>query len=331
LELIFSQPWWLDAAAPGRWEEVTVDNGDALSGRLVYVPERHWLGTMSLGSPPMTPRLGPLLQGSSGQKLSRLISDQVSVMTELIEKLPNHHYFAQNCSPSFTYWLPFYWAGFEQTTQYSYVLDDLNDEDALWQGLSQSHRRKIRKGDDRYRVRHDLDPQVLIDILITTYERRGRGLPVDPTVVKRVYQTALDHDAARLVAAVDGNGRALAVALIVWDRNRAYYLAGGRADHDGPDAMPLVLWDSIRLAAKVSQSFDFEGSMIKGIEQFFRGFGGRPEPYSFLSRATPGLRLARMVQETGRVSWDTLAPGERGRQGLAQLKLAQSKLTQSRK
>ena len=39
------------------------------------------------------------------------------------------------------------------------------------------------------------------------------------------------------------------------------------------------MWHGIQFAATVSMEFDFEGSMIPGIESFFRGFGGNPRTY----------------------------------------------------
>lgn len=302
MDLIFSEPWWLDAVAPGRWEEVSVSKGNGIRGRFLFVRQRHWSGIVKITSPPLTSRLGPLIEVPGDGKLSRRLADQKSIMTELIAELPPHDLYAQNCMPEFDYWLPFHWAGFEQTTRYSYVFDDLTDEQALWRGLSQSHRRKITKGGDQYELRYDLDAQVLIDLVTATYARQGLDLFVEPSLVKRVHAAGLAHDAARQIVAVDRNGRALAAALVVWDANTAYYLIGGRADHDGPDAMPLVLWDAVKVAAKVSVRFDFEGSMIEGIEQFFRGFGARPEPYSFLTRASRRMKLLLMAQDLAKLA-----------------------------
>ena len=45
-------------------------------------------------------------------------------------------------------------------------------------------------------------------------------------------------------------------------------------------AMSLLLARAIEDAAAHDRIFDFEGSMIEGIEGFFRGFGGHPVPLS---------------------------------------------------
>jgi hypothetical protein len=51
-------------------------------------------------------------------------------------------------------------------------------------------------------------------------------------------------------------------------------------------ANTLLYWEPIRLASEVSRVFDFEGSMLKPVEHFFRGFGGTQTPYLQISKAS---------------------------------------------
>jgi hypothetical protein len=55
---IFQQPWWLEAAAPGRWGEVTVNEGGKIVGRLPYVVKRKF-GVKIISMPMLTQTLGP--------------------------------------------------------------------------------------------------------------------------------------------------------------------------------------------------------------------------------------------------------------------------------
>jgi hypothetical protein len=43
--------------------------------------------------------------------------------------------------------------------------------------------------------------------------------------------------------------------------------------------------------------FDFEGSMLRPVERFFRAFGGRQVPYLHVSRATPVAGAALAMRE----------------------------------
>ena len=53
-------------------------------------------------------------------------------MAKLLELLPLAHFFYQRFDTEFTNWLPLYWANFNQTTRYTYVIEDLSDLDIIW-------------------------------------------------------------------------------------------------------------------------------------------------------------------------------------------------------
>ena len=289
--LIFAEPWWLDAVAPGRWEEVTATPASGGSGRFPFVRSTLFGRFTSVGAPPLTPRLGPQLVIESPVGSAKHYSDKKAVLTELIASLPRHDHFAQNCSAAFDYWLPFHWAGYEQTTFYSYVLDDIADPDALWQGLAKSHRRRVKKGRADLTIRDDLGPEVLLVLLEATFDRQGLRSGVDLSTLARAHEAASARGAGRILVAVDERQRPIAGGFFVSDATTTYYLLGGRAD-GAPDGMPLVLWEAIGRAAELGTRFDFEGSMIEGIEEFFRRFGARPEPYSSLTKVGPAVAAA---------------------------------------
>jgi hypothetical protein len=86
--------------------------------------------------------------------------------------------------------------------------------------------------------------------------------------------------------------------LFVWDQERVYYLVGGNdPDLRSTGGSSLVLWDGIRLAGSLGLRFDFEGSMIKPIEKFFRGFGGPPEPYLHVTDTSRRLAMALATRD----------------------------------
>ena len=48
--------------------------------------------------------------------------------------------------------------------------------------------------------------------------------------------------------------------------------------------MDILQYHSIKWALKNSKIYDFEGSMIRGIELYFRSFGARQIPYFEISK-----------------------------------------------
>lgn len=51
-------------------------------------------------------------------------------------------------------------------------------------------------------------------------------------------------------------------------------LGESNANYRSGGAQSLVIWKAINFASKVSKAFDFEGSNVEEIENFFRQFGG---------------------------------------------------------
>ena len=278
------QPWWLDAVAEGQWDEAVVHRGGRLVARMPFYLTKKF-GFRHMQMPPLTQHLGPWLQ-LSAQKYANRISEEIELMNELIAQLPRFDYFFQRFHYGITNWLPFYWAGFDQTTYYTYVLEELQDEQALWQGFRESTRRQIRKAQKIVQVRESEEVDEFLRLNRLTFRRQGKRLPYSESLVHRLDEACRERGARKILLAQDGAGRAHAALYLVWDSQSAYYLMGG-ADPDlrQSGASSLLMWEAIRFAATVTKKFDFEGSMVPGIERFFRSFGAVQKPYFKITKA----------------------------------------------
>lgn len=294
---IFQQPFWLDAVAPGEWQAVEVRAGGILQARMPYVLRRGRLGQRVITMPSLTQTLGPWIAPGQGKPATEL-ARQHELMTALVLQLPPFDDFVQNLHPAITNWLPFYWQGFRQTTRYSYVLDDLADPDAIWSGFRENIRRAVRKAERELTVRDDLGLDVLLELAELTFRRQGHRLPFGRATVAAIDRACAERGCGKLLGAEDARGRMHGAIYIVWDEQTAYYLIGGTdPERRGSGAASLLLWTAIRHAATVTGSFDFEGSMRRPIERFFRGFGARQQPYLRITKTNARqLRIARDVR-----------------------------------
>jgi len=287
---IFQQPWWLDAVAPNAWKAVEIFKGDPMMARFPYIVTKK-RGLTLITMPPLTQTLGSWL-ASSTAKYAKQLAQQKDLMTALILQLPRCDYFCQNFHYSITNWLPFYWQGFTQTTRYTYVIENLIDLDQVWAEFQENIRREIRKAQKRVKVRTDLDIEHFLDINSLTFKRQGKSLPYSRELARRLDAACVEHQARRIFFAEDAQGQIHAAIYIVWDENSAYYLmGGGNPELRNSGATSLLLWEGIQFAAKVTQKFDFEGSMIESVERFFRAFGARQIPYFQLTRMSRRLKL----------------------------------------
>ncbi len=292
---LFQEPWWLNLATGGDWNEVTVEDG-GVAARLPFQVKRRY-GFKALAQPHLTPFLGPWFRPSTAKGASQY-SDQYQLAAELIAKLPRFDVFRQNCCPEWTNWLAFHWAGFSQQTRYTYRLCDLSDLDAVWSGFHQSARRAIRSAQKETEIVASDDVDRLCDLHERTYAQRGYPMPYRREVLFRIVDGALRTGHARFVYAQDSKRNIHAINFIVYDERAAYYLVGGsdkRFRESG--AATLLMWDAIQFAAQKSAVFDFEGSMVQGIERFFRNFNPQLTPINRIYKAARLFGLARHLRD----------------------------------
>jgi hypothetical protein len=290
---IFEQPWWLDCVAPGAWDVAEVRKGDDVVARLPYVARRR-AGLRTIVQPQFTQTLGPWLATPTGKSGK---SNERALLGELIDMLPPFDVFRQCFSPALTNWLPFYWTGFREAVRYTYRIEDLTDLDVVQRRFQEQVRRGIRKAPATVEVDHDYPLEKLLALDLETYARQGLKLPHSHDVLRRLDAECAARDARRIFGAVDAQGNTHAALYIVWDERVCYALVNARnPDIQAFGANTLLYWEAIRLAAEVSRVFDFEGSMVKPVEHFFRGFGGRQTPYFCIFKTTPRAKPALAAQ-----------------------------------
>jgi hypothetical protein len=281
---IFSQPWWLDAVAPGRWGEIVIEKGGSLAARLPYVFRKKSFGRTFLEMPKLTKTLGPWLRPYPGKYTNRL-SEEKELMTELILRLPPFTSFLQNFDSSITNWLPFYWQGFSQTTRYTYVLEDLSDLDQVWNGFRENIKTDIRKSEKTVTIRDDLPFENFMTLNRKVFSRQGKDAWYSAEFAANLDAACAAKGRRKIFLAEDATGRLHAGVYIVWDEQSAYYLmGGGDPELRSSGATSLCMWEAIKFAAAVTQKFDFEGSMIEPVERFFRAFGARQVPFFQISK-----------------------------------------------
>lgn len=291
---LFQEPWWLDAVAPGAWREIVLEDQGRIVARWPYVERRRW-GVVAVTQPPLTPTLGPWL-AVSGIPTSPRLAREKELMSQLIQRLPRFDLFRQGFAPALTNWLPFFWQGFEQTTRYTYRIEDLSDLDRVFAQCEGNVRQNVRKAEKQVTVRDDLGIETYIRLVRTTYARKQREMPTDENLIRRIDAACRSRQAHRLLFAEDAQQRVHAALLMVYDDRCAYYLGGGLDPaHASSGAMTLLMWRAIQAAAQVAPAYDFEGSMQEPIERFFRKFATVQTPYFLVTKYARKLAwLARL-------------------------------------
>jgi hypothetical protein len=284
---VFSRDWWLDAVCGAKWDVLLYEEKGRIRAAMpLYLPLP---GIISM--PPYTQTMGVWFAGESGDtKYTTALGQRQEICKVFVEELGKYRAFLQNFHYEVTDWLPFYWAGYCQTTRYTYVLHDIRQTERLRENMSVHLRRKITKAmQHRLVVKQDIPIEDFLRIHSLTFERQGRK-PVQAGRLKHLINVCRGRNQGNLWGGYDESGRLHAVAFIVHQESSAYYLAGG-ADPALRDsgAQALILWEAIQSVSVYTNRFDFEGSMIPGVERFFREFGAVQTPYFTITRGRLGL------------------------------------------
>ena len=276
---IFHQPWWLDAVAPSQWSEARVERDGIERAVFPYTVRADRFGFRALAAPPLTPYLGPLTVPGNGKRATRLKRDR-ELQEALLEQLPAHDLFKTTLPIGHQNWPLLAERGWVGTPRVTYVLDGISDTNATWAGFTDSTRRSIRKAEKRLAVRTDDTITDLARMATATFERQGKRLPFSTSLLDRAATAAMERGQGTILSAVAPGDGVHASMLLVWDHDRAYYLVGGADPGKRESAgLSLLMWEAMKHAATHVDRFDFEGSMVPGVERFFRGFGGVQHTY----------------------------------------------------
>ncbi len=281
---VFNQDWWLDSVCgENNWDVALVEKGGGIVGSLPYfLKKKLFFNTIDM--PKLTQTMGPYIVYPNNQKYYKRLSWEKEIYTKLINSLPKYDFFRQNFSPVVSNWLPFYWKGFEQSTRYTYRIQNITVKE-LENVYETDIRRRRRKAENlglSVKELYSVDDFYLLNK--KTFERKGMEIPYSKKLVESIYNAGRECDAVKMFSVKLDDGTLIAANFLVYDNNTVYYLMGG-IDPDKKDlgAMDLIQHHSILFALEQNKIFDFEGSMVESIEKYFRSFGAIQTPYFSIS------------------------------------------------
>jgi hypothetical protein len=279
---LFSQDWWLDfVCGAENWDVAIVEKGGIIYATCPYFLKKKFPWMRLITMPLLTQSLGVWIRYPLGQKYSTKLKFEKDVLNEIIVQFPDDiHHHNQNLHYSLSNWLPFYWHGYNQTTRYTYIIEDLTNLNAVYDSFMSNAKSDIKKAEKFVECYTDDDIKKFYEINKLTFDRQNENIPYSLKFLEKLHSLFKEHNCSKIFFAKDKDENIHAALYIVWDSQSAYYLMGG--GHPGlrhSGATSLLLWEAIRFCAGVTKKFDFEGSMIESVEHFFRSFGAIQKPY----------------------------------------------------
>ena len=287
---IFSQAWYLDAicgktdptTSQEAWDVILVKKNNQIIASLpYYLKRKSFFSYITL--PYLTKMMGPYIIPSF-----RSIKHQHKIFAELIAQIPAVDFFNQDFHYSIDNWLAFKWEGFKQTTNYSYVIENIDQLDQVFANFCADYRNnKIKKATTKLKVVSTKSLRDLHQVSKMSFDRQALDYLLSFDLLERLDAALEKNKARKMFFAVDEQDRIHSVLYLIWDNHSSYYLIAG----DDPElrqsgASILLVWEAIQFSSKELgvKTFDFTGSMIPAIERVRRQFGAKQKAFYNLQK-----------------------------------------------
>lgn len=279
---LFSHPWWLDLVCGNKnWEVILVEKQNQIIASFpYYIKLERNLRFKNITMPTLTQKLGPYIKYPTNQKFSSKLSYEKKIMQEIIEKLPQFDSFTVHFDYLYTNWLPFYWKDFKQTSRYTYLINDTGNLDNIVKNFDRNKKRNLKKGREAVTILYDLSPEDFTQYYEVCLQKKGEKLAYSDILLRQLIQESIIRNQGRIIYAIDKDKKIHGAIFFVWDQVAIYELVSAfDPDYGSSGASTLLVHDIIKDASNKNLIYDFEGSMIEGVEESFRQFGTAQVPY----------------------------------------------------
>lgn len=271
---LFFQPWYLDVVCPQAWEAALAKDGAGkIIGVLPYTWRKRW-GLRGIDMPALTPYLGPWYDFPSGLKPAQRYALEQQVQAQLLAQVPSVWFFRQRWHPQLSNALAFRWQGFQMDIKYTYCID--LQKQNFGDYFAPALRNNIRNASKLYRIEVAESAKGFYNLNQMSFAAQKMKMPYSAEQFQQLYQAAQTQQASVLYwAKHQETGAKEAAIWVLYDQQWAYLLATSRSKTAHNGAVALLIERAIHAAAaKGLTVFDFEGSSLRGVEGFFRQFGG---------------------------------------------------------
>lgn len=283
---VFVHDWHLDAVCKdGLWDAVLIKEKDEVVGALPYFIKTK-LGFSYITMPIGIKHMGPFLVDRKNN-----IADQHLIYEQLIQELPKVDRFNQSFHPSVQNWLAFHWNNYLQTTKYTYQLDISNTE-TVYHNLSDKTKYKIRKAKKKVQIIDSLDANQFHDIHQMSFDRQGLSTPLSREDFLKYDALLEEHQARKMFFAIDPDQNIHAALYIILDKEIAYmHFLGSNPNFQKSEAVNYLYWHTFQHLNQHHgiRLIDYQGGMMKNIENIFRRFRAHQIPYFIIYKKSSTL------------------------------------------
>ena len=272
---------------------------DIIAGMPCFVKKKLFFKLTS--HPNLTPYQGVIFRKIEGNNFQK-ISLKKEITKEILGRLKKKGftYISFNIPPEIIDIQPYIWEGFNSSVRYTYRLR-LDKDESILNCFARCRKRDIKRAlSQGLNVEFNDDFKTMITLVKKTFQRQKMGVTFE-TDAWKCFNFLKQKGRCKCLICYDKEDTPLAGVFIIWDEKRSYQLLSG-FDYEKKrrEAGPFSVWNAIKYTKKQLKlnEYDFEGSMIPGVEEYFRSFGGELTPYYHLEKislAYKGINAIRKI------------------------------------
>ncbi len=250
-------------------------------------------GCLVAGRPHFSLYCGPWVAPSPNESPTKQLDHYHRSLTALAAKLPAAERFFSSCCPAQDQHLALAKLGWTVKRSYSYILPTHQlTAAAIWSRMGADVRARIRKtAPPGAHIIEGHDPQLMIDFFARTAKRRGVAAFFPEAAFRRLFVACAQRQCAKYWLFTSEAGQPIAAVWLPYDQERAYLIGAAVDTTIHADLLPLgrLIWEAVQWCVAQRLVFDFEGSTLAGVEDFYRRFGPIQQAYNQVERFQ-GLR-----------------------------------------
>jgi hypothetical protein len=141
--------------------------------------------------------------------------------------------------------------------------------------------------------KYDLSMDVFYSYFTTVIHERDESMAFSRELFTRLYNTIYVNGSGKVFYCVDKKDNIHAINMTVWDTECAYYLLAMRKkEYNTSGGTEFLVDATINYVSRFVNRFDFEGSMIKKVEESYRRYGTHQmEYYHIFKYNNPILKM----------------------------------------
>ena len=223
--------------------------------------------TRTLGPWFAVPESKPATRAANIRRLTR----------DLLQQLPAHDRFYHLLDPEDEIFA-FAAAGCVVYQHFTFRVDAAESLESVWDNIDGRTRRLIRSATKTYSIQQHFDLDRFTAVSYGDHQHSENHH--DFASIRRIFEACVRRNQAVILALRKGDaGAEVASVILVWGGGTLYYWlpALDRCVADG-GTNAFLLWEAVKLAKSLHQTFDFDGYQSGRTAKFFTSFGVHPLP-----------------------------------------------------